>query len=67
MPWWGKSSDSKESKAGSQPADSTSSSGKPDFDPNALPNPQKLPKGLQKIVDKADEDGSIFDDIAEGV
>lgn len=64
MPWWGKSSDDdKSSKAGSEPA---SASGRAPFDPETLPQTRKLPEGLQKIVDKADEDSSIFDEITDG-
>ncbi|KAF4126494.1 mitochondrial fission process protein 1 [Geosmithia morbida] len=65
MPWWGKSSnDDKPPKPGSE---SASTSGKASFDPETLPKTRKLPDGLQKIVDDADEDSSIFDDIADGV
>jgi fission process protein 1 len=62
MPWWGKSQEPKdaaESKRESQDAKSS-------FNPDRLPPKQKLPKALQKIVDKSDEDGSFFDDVVEG-
>lgn len=62
MGWWGKSSDSKESKPDSQ---ANTSDEKP-FDANKLPASQKLPDGLQKIVDKSDKDSSFFDNVAEG-
>lgn len=62
MGWWGKSSDSKESKSDSQ---TNTTEGKP-FDANKLPPSQRLPEGLQKIVDKSDKDTSFFDNVAEG-
>lgn len=64
MGWWGKSPDSKESKPESQ-ANTTGTDGKP-FEANKLPASQKLPEGLQKIVDSSDKDSSFFDNIAEG-
>lgn len=62
MPWWGKSEEkpAEEVKPAS-PAKSNSSS----FN-DKLPAREKLPKSLQKIVDKADADGSFFDNIVEG-
>ncbi|KAI0022122.1 mitochondrial 18 KDa protein-domain-containing protein [Xylariomycetidae sp. FL0641] len=36
------------------------------FDPNRLPERRKLPKGLQKIVDKSDKDESFYDELVEG-
>ena len=58
--WWGKGRDEapKETKDQSQQS--------VEFNPDKLPEARKLPKDLQKLVDKADEDGSIFDDIVEG-
>ncbi|PHH75821.1 hypothetical protein CDD80_2040 [Ophiocordyceps camponoti-rufipedis] len=58
MPWWGKSKDEKapETAASSQNAS---------FDPDKLPSREKLPKGLQKIVNEADDSG-VFDDLREG-
>lgn len=38
----------------------------PSFDADKLPPKQKLPKALQKIVDKSDEDGSFFDNVVDG-
>ncbi|KAM0487259.1 hypothetical protein ACHAPX_000530 [Trichoderma viride] len=60
MGWWGKSP---EAKAEDQQRKQTQSEGA--FDPT-LPKAEKLPKGLQKIVDKADKDESFFDSIKEG-
>ncbi len=36
------------------------------FEPDKLPPREKLPKALQKIVDKSDEDGSFFDNVVDG-
>lgn len=61
MPWWGKSEAPKDEKPAVAPADSAS------FDPDKLPPREKLPRKLQKIVDKADaENSNFFDDIKEG-
>ncbi|KAL6862876.1 hypothetical protein ACO1O0_003115 [Amphichorda felina] len=69
MPWWGKSSDSKESKPEPQHStESAEASGREPLDSDKLPPPpkaKKLPSGLQKIVDKADKD-SFFEDVSEG-
>ncbi len=67
MPWWGKSSEAKETKETSADAsvnekNATTSS----FDPNKLPKPEKLPSKLQKIVDKADKDHTFFDEVSAG-
>jgi fission process protein 1 len=34
--------------------------------PTGLPKAEKLPPGLQKIVDKADKDESLYDELYEG-
>lgn len=60
MGWWGKSS---EVKAEEQQRKQAQSEGA--FDPT-LPKAEKLPKELQKLVDKADKDESFFDSIKEG-
>lgn len=65
MPWWGKSSPSSEEKPTESPPASDNNA-QPPFDPDKLPEARKLPKGLQKIVDKSDKDSSFFDDIADG-
>lgn len=36
------------------------------FDPAKLPDREKLPPKLQKLVDKADKDGNFYDELAEG-
>ncbi|KAI1176812.1 mitochondrial 18 KDa protein-domain-containing protein [Nemania sp. FL0916] len=36
------------------------------FDPNKLPPPRQLPKGLQKIVEKSDKDENFFDELVDG-
>lgn len=59
MGWWGKSS---EPKAEEQRKQAQSEGA---FD-HTLPKAEKLPKGLQKIVDKADKDDTFFDSIKEG-
>jgi fission process protein 1 len=76
MPWWGKSQDAKPEQQAAQPqalqqdpTPSNDQNGAPlskTFDPDKLPDREKLPKALQKIVDKADQDESIFDDVVEG-
>ncbi|KAF4589199.1 Mitochondrial 18kDa protein [Ophiocordyceps camponoti-floridani] len=58
MPWWGKS---KEEKA----PETATSSQNASFDHDKLPPREKLPKGLQKIVNEAD-DSDYFDDLREG-
>lgn len=68
MPWWWKSSDSKESKPESQrPNESAEASGKePSISDKLPPKPKQLPPALQKIVDKADKDSTFFEDVSEG-
>lgn len=34
--------------------------------PTGLPEREKLPKNLQKIVDKADKDESFYDELYDG-
>lgn len=36
-----------------------------EFDPKKLPSREKLPDGLQKIIDKTDKD-NFYDDLYEG-
>ncbi|KAI0966283.1 mitochondrial 18 KDa protein-domain-containing protein [Xylaria arbuscula] len=68
--FWGKGPDKKpEAKAPEAPSASTNIDPRKDasdFDPDKLPPPRKLPKGLQKIVDKSDKDESFFYDLKEG-
>lgn len=65
MGWWGKSEAPKAEPEPQQEAPPKDPSPKEPFDPK-LPPAQKLPKGLQKIVDKSDQDGSFFDGLSEG-
>ena len=62
MPWWGKSQEPKDGTESKRESQDTKSS----FDPDRLPPKEKLPTALQKIVDKADEDGSFFDNVVDG-
>ena len=34
--------------------------------PTGLPKPEKLPPGLQRIVDRADKDETLYDELYEG-
>jgi mitochondrial fission process protein 1 len=63
MPWWGKSDPKPQAEP---PKEAENASKTTSFDPDKLPQNRKLPQGLQKIVDKADEDNSFFDDVVEG-
>lgn len=36
------------------------------FDPNKLPDREKLPPALQKIVDKQDKEENFFDELVDG-
>ncbi|PNP55454.1 hypothetical protein THARTR1_04284 [Trichoderma harzianum] len=63
MGWWGKSSDSKPEQQQQQQQQEAPKEHV--FDPK-LPKAEKLPRGLQKIVDKADKDESFFDSVKEG-
>ncbi|PFH60044.1 hypothetical protein XA68_11528 [Ophiocordyceps unilateralis] len=62
MLWWGNSKDHKPEKAQEKDAPQQNSS----FVPDKLPEREKLPKSLQKIVNTADTDSRFFDDIREG-
>lgn len=63
MPWWGKSQESTTEQSKQEPKGASQNG---TFDPQKLPAVEKLPNGLQKIVDKADQDGSLLDDISDG-
>jgi fission process protein 1 len=77
MSWFGKpkepkepkepreSKESKESKP-EPPADANSSQQKEPFDPDKLPPREKLPRRLQNIIDKSDQDSRFFDDVIDG-
>lgn len=62
MPWWGKSSDLKEFKPDEAQNEKQSN---PHFDATN-PRAEKLPKELQKIVDKSDKDSTFFQNVAKG-
>ncbi|UNI13333.1 hypothetical protein JDV02_000088 [Purpureocillium takamizusanense] len=62
MPWWGKPKE--EAKPDQAQEDGTPASSS--LDPHKLPPRERLPKGLQTIVDKADEDGRLYEDLREG-
>lgn len=34
--------------------------------PNGLPEPEKLPPALQKLVDKADKEDNFYDELYDG-
>jgi len=63
MGWWwsstGKSDGAKDTTPKKDGAPNT-------FDPAKLPPVEKLPPGLQKLVDESDKDESFFDDIVGG-
>lgn len=69
--WWGKGSD-KDSKAAPKENASAAEPGKSNapqpapFDPNKLPDREKLPPALQKIVDKQDKDENWYDELVDG-
>ncbi|KAI3397727.1 hypothetical protein diail_10380 [Diaporthe ilicicola] len=69
--WWGKGSD-KDPKAppeddasGAAPSKANAPQAAP-YDPNKLPNREKLPPALQKIVDKQDKDDNWYDELVDG-
>ncbi|KYK59085.1 Mitochondrial 18kDa protein [Drechmeria coniospora] len=65
MPWWGGSKEPRSKPEAAEPTVETSDSSS-SFDPKKLPKRERLPKGLQTIVDKADGDSGFFDDLREG-
>lgn len=74
--WWPSAGNSDKPAGSSKPQDDTSSPSQnattepkkaaADFDPNKLPDRQKLPPKLQKIMDKADKEENFFDELVEG-
>ncbi|KAI0845525.1 mitochondrial 18 KDa protein-domain-containing protein [Daldinia vernicosa] len=71
--FWSKGPDKTEAAKDKKPeappsaaANTSSRSDVNEFDPDKLPTRRKLPKDLQKIVDKADKDENFFDDLREG-
>lgn len=69
--WWGKGSDKdpkappKDDASAAEPSKSNAPRPAP-FDPNKLPNREKLPPALQKIVDKQDKDENWYDELVDG-
>lgn len=78
--WWSKNPGN-DAKASSQPKESsaapsaTSAEQRYDsprkdasahFDPNKLPDREKLPPALQNIVDKQDTEENFFDELVDG-
>ncbi|EFQ34713.1 hypothetical protein CGRA01v4_08215 [Colletotrichum graminicola] len=59
---WGRS----QNKTPEQPKESPKEDGAKTFDPEKLPPREKLPKALQKIVDKSDSDDNFFDELVDG-
>ncbi|KAF3767641.1 hypothetical protein M406DRAFT_97960 [Cryphonectria parasitica EP155] len=55
--WWGKSSDDKDPKA--------SRDASAPFDPK-LPDHEKLPPALQKIIEKSEKEDNFFDELVDG-
>lgn len=79
MSWWGKGPDkptapapAKESPAKESPAEGTDGlkrdalKEQAKFDPDKLPDREKLPPELQKIVDKDDKEESFYDELVSG-
>jgi len=75
MSWWGKGSSNKDKKdensksSTSVAADSTAINPKNDatsYDPNAVPARRRLPKDMQSIIDKSDNEDSFYDELVEG-
>jgi fission process protein 1 len=70
--WWGKTPDKpaetpKESPpASQQPIQKAADNVAKAFDPDKLPDREKLPRKLQQIVDKADKDESFYDELVSG-
>jgi mitochondrial fission process protein 1 len=52
--------------AGADPKKQNSSSAAPTGIDSQLPPPEKLPKSLQKIIDKADKEENFYDELWEG-
>jgi mitochondrial fission process protein 1 len=66
MSWWGSGKD-KPSKPAEKPTDATALpiERKKAFDPK-LPELEKLPDKLQKIVDESDKNESFYDELVDG-
>lgn len=72
--WWGKSPD-KPAEPPKEPSPASTVAGKAEkaveqtakqFDPDKLPDRQKLPPSLQKIIDKADKEDNFYDELVAG-
>ena len=64
---WGSSSDKPQAPAKeSPPAAAPAAESKESFDPKKLPNREKLPPNLQKIIDRTDKEENFFDELVEG-
>lgn len=67
MVWWGKDKEkSSASTAKPEPSKAEKEVPQKTFDPDKLPERRKLPKKLQRIVDKADQDDSFYDELVSG-
>ena len=67
MGWWGKPSEpTVVSQPESKPESSPNSTQDRSFDPEKLPELKKLPKKLQEVIDRADQDSSFFDNLKDG-
>lgn len=73
--WWGKSQDKPAEAAKApekapelQPSSKDVKTARPDveFDPAKLPQREKLPARLQKIIEKSDKEENVFDEVVEG-
>lgn len=70
--WWGKGSDKdskappKEDASAAEPGKKSNAPQAAPFDPDKLPNREKLPPALQRIVDKQDKDENWYDEIVDG-
>lgn len=71
MPWWGKSPDKDAKDAPKDvpkpsPAEAKEPERPKEFDPDKLPDREKLPPGLQKIVDESYKNDNFYDELVSG-
>lgn len=67
--WWGKKEDkpTEAAKAAAEAKkDATTPKSSTEFDPKKLPQREKLPDRLQKIIEKSDKEENFFDEVVEG-
>jgi hypothetical protein len=68
--WWGKGSDKpqppKESPTEAKVVAKEVQDAAKEFDPKKLPDREELPRSLQKIVDKADREDNLYNELVEG-